>query len=251
MSIRDEANERKKRFTELLEQSRAHSTFYFTDFMTEADASEIYAIASENDFTIFGGQEMCERVMIRFGNVEELGYVMDFPIALIKIAPLQKKFSDALSHRDFLGTLMGLGIERSVIGDIYIKENAAFVFVAERMTDFIIESVNRVKHTTVTCERMKEIPSDITPHFSDAEVIVSSLRLDGLIAKTFHLSRGQGKELFARDAVFVDGHPVRNSSILPKKGAKISVRGFGKFIIDGELRSTKKGNTVVSIRKYV
>ena len=75
---------------------------------------------------LFGGSEEAERMVVRFGDPEDMGYEEAFPITLLKIEPLLQKYADALGHRDFLGALMNLGIERSTLGDIFIKDNCGF-----------------------------------------------------------------------------------------------------------------------------
>ncbi len=262
---KDPSIARKKRLVELHHNALSHNAYYFTDFMTAADAADVYGLAPESDFTVFGGAPDCERVMIRFGNLHEFGYEEDFPIVLLKIAPLAAKYADELTHRDFLGTLMGLGLERDVIGDIILRgENArqgespeendnalaAYVFVAERMADFIKENVTTVKHTTVAVEQLKQVPKDVAPVFEKEEPVVASLRLDGMVSKLYHLSREKSKAMFAKELVFINGRPTANPSIEPKSGDVISVRGHGKFIFDGVLRETKKGNTVIAVRRY-
>lgn len=79
--------------------------------------------------TLYGGREEAERKILRFGSEAELGYEQPFPICCIRIRPLSAKFADKLSHRDYLGALMNLGIERSTIGDILPGEGEAFCSV--------------------------------------------------------------------------------------------------------------------------
>ena len=248
---KDIAAARKKRFSELYNNARSHNAYYFTDFMTLSDAAEVYGIAPESDVTVFGGAPDCERVMIRFGNPAEFGYEEDFPIVLLKISPAAAKFADDLTHRDFLGTLMGLGIERDVIGDIIVRDRNAYIFAAARMADYFKENLSTVRHTTVTVSELNDIPEDIAPKFESEEPIVASLRLDGILSKLYHLSREKAKQLFAKEQILINGLVTMNPSIIPKPGDVISVRGHGKWVFDGVVRETKKGNTVISVRRYV
>ena len=93
----------KKRFIELGRRSE-QGYFTFTDFLGLAEQSCFNEIKGELkgiSYTAFGGAEGAERVMIRFGSPEELGYEEDFPIVTLKIAPKSEKFADKLTHRDF------------------------------------------------------------------------------------------------------------------------------------------------------
>jgi len=242
----------KKRFEELAAKSYNQNHFTFTSFLTEAELSEFYQIKhiSQSDYTVFGGHENADRVMIRFGNPESFGYSEDFPIKCIIIEPLSKKFSETLTHRDFLGCIMNLGIKRSEIGDIIVEENAAYVFCTEKMSDYICGEITRVKHTVVSCSVTENIPGEISGKTTLLEVQVSSERIDGTISKIFHMSRGSCSELFREKKIFVNGKSCENSSYILKEGDKVSVRGFGKFIFSGIKGFTRKGNKIAFIEKF-
>ena len=88
--------------------------------------SLFYTVEKEVEYAsplVWGGAENCERCMVRFGSPEQFGYDELFPITLLRCAPVQKKFSDTLTHRDFLGSVIGLGIDRAKIGDIVVRDN--------------------------------------------------------------------------------------------------------------------------------
>ena len=91
----------------------------------------------------------CHMEGLYFGNPEELGYEEPFPIVCIGIEPLIEKFGENLNHRDYLGALMNLGIERENLGDIFIKGKTGYVFCLERIADFIMENLTQVRHTHV------------------------------------------------------------------------------------------------------
>lgn len=243
----------KRRFEDLANKAFRSNHFTFTSFLTEAELSEFYEMKNSirpSDYTIFGGRENADRVMIRFGNADDLGYEEDFPISCIKIRPLAKKFADVLTHRDFLGSLMNLGIKRSELGDIVVEENAAYVFCTEKMSAFLCSELTRVKHTTVIAEITEEIPEETAAKLTSGEVQVSSERIDGVISKIFHLSRSSCSELFGEKKIFVNGRCTENSSYLLKEGDKVSVRGFGKFIFVCISGLTRKGNKIVKYDKY-
>ena len=102
-------------------------------------------------YQLGGGYQDAERVMLRFGGEELMGYEEEFPISCLKVSPVSAKFADVLTHRDYLGALMNLGIERDRLGDILIAGNEAFIFCTSSMADFITENLVKVKHTSVSC----------------------------------------------------------------------------------------------------
>ncbi len=120
----------KKRFSELAQKAYKQNTYIFTNFLSINELNTFYTMSNEINFigySAYGGNEQCERQLIAFGSVNDFGYECEFPIRLIQITPLLKKFSDTFSHRDFLGAILNLGIERNVIGDIFIKNNSGYV----------------------------------------------------------------------------------------------------------------------------
>ena len=238
------------RLRELCENSRKNSTFYFTDFLSQADVSEVMRLFSKKEVTLFGGAEGTERMMARFGDKEELGYEIPFPIVLLRIRLLQARFADVLTHRDFLGALMNLGIRRDVIGDIVVREDTSYLFVEEVMAEHIKKELTRVKHTSVSVEQMTEIPEDVKPRFERENLIVSSLRPDLMVAKLYHLSRQAAKDIFVEGRVFLNSRLCTDPSANVREGDVLSVRGFGKFVFCGTERETKKGNVSIAVDKY-
>ena len=240
----------RKRFAELAALSRQQNIYYYTEFLTPAEAADARAVTSEKEFCAFGGAEECERKMVRFGDPGQTGYEEPFPIALLKIEPLNRKFAEDLTHRDFLGALMHLGLEREVFGDILVREKSAYVFAAERMAEYICGELTQVRHTMMRCTVLDEVPEDVRPKLEEEQIIVASPRLDNVIAKVCHLSRGRAKELFASGAVQVGGRMCEKENFVPKEGDIVSVRGFGKVRCGEEKGTTRKGSLVLKIEKY-
>lgn len=239
------------RYRELAERSAQTGIYVYTDFHSPAGAALAYRIADERSLKMWGGALSCERVIVRFGDPEDIGYEEDFPISIIHIFPKQAKYADVLTHRDYLGALMNLGLERDVIGDIYVCDNEAYVFACERITGYITEELTQVKHTRVRCEITDALPDEARPKLKEETVTVSSLRLDGIIARAYHMSRNEAKELFSSEEVFVNGRLCANPSHEPAEDDVISVRGHGKLVYGGVGRKTSKDRFAVNIRKYV
>ncbi len=188
--------------------------------------------------------------MIRFGSMDQLGYEEDYPVSCITVKPLMKKFAENLTHRDYLGALMHLGIERSVLGDIILREEAAYIICTDKMVEYVAENLDKIRHTSVYCTVTKDMPPETMPVFLTQELIVSSCRCDSIVAKAWQMSRNQSLALFRAKKIFVNGRQYENNSGLLKEEDIVSVRGFGKFIYDGVVQETKKGRVRVKIRKY-
>lgn len=246
----DESKLLLKRLMDLANKSYNSNMFTFSDFLSEGELADFMSSRREYEFagiTIFGGNEETERNIIRFGNKDELGYEENFPIACVKIEPVLKKFSDDLGHRDYLGALMNLGIERDKVGDILINEKDAYVYCNDGISDYIMDNLSKIKHTVVKLAKvdLQEGISNKEP--IEKQVMVASLRYDIVIAKVYNLSRSQVIELFRAHKVFCGGYLLENNSGQLKVGDRVSVRGYGRFKYMGVNRTTGKGKLMIDI----
>ena len=243
----------KKRFTELANRAYNSGIFTFTSFLGLAEQSAFSEIKRELGsirYTAFGGAAGCERVIIRFGSEDELGYEMPFPISVIKAEPASPKYADKLTHRDFLGSILNLGIERETLGDIVIINNTGYIFALEGIAPYITENLVRVKHTDMHAEIVEKIPDGELFKTERRTVQVSSERLDAIVARVFSLSRDEAASLFKKRLVFASGKQIDSSSYTPKADEVISVRGSGRFIYRGFISNTRKGKMNVEIDVY-
>jgi len=250
----DESELLAKRFAELGKKSYNSGIFVFTDFLGLPEQAVFESVKRELSgikYTSFGGVEGAERIVIRFGDCEELGYELPFPIVALKIAPRDKKFADRLSHRDFLGALLSLGIERSCLGDIAIIDNVGYLFCLEKIADYIISELSRIKRTDVTVSVADYLPEGELYKTEEITVQVSSERLDAVVARVFSLSREDAQALFKKSLVYASGKEIESTSYSPKEGERISVRGHGRFIYRGVGSLSKKGKLNVIIEKYI
>lgn len=242
------------RINELAEKSYSENRFVFTDFLDMSQLSAFYSLERDLEYvgtTVSGGTEGCERCMVRFGSPDSLGYDEAFPIVLLHISPVQKKFSDALTHRDFLGSVIGLGIERTKLGDIIVRDNEGYIFVSESISEYILENLSKVKHTNVRVKKCLDIPEAVAPKFSEESIIVSSNRLDAIIARVYKLSRDLAVRYISEGKVFLSGRQMTENAKQLRAGDTVSVRGKGKFIFEGEGGNTKKDKLYINIKKYV
>lgn len=247
-----------KRLEELADKSYTNSQYFFTGFLSLAELNIYYQMEHALSYvpiTAFGGTADCERVMLRFGSEELCGYEEPFPIACVEIAPVVEKFAEALTHRDYLGALMNLGIERATLGDIVIigkndKASRAFLFCTEKMSTYIIEALDKVRRTSVRCGIAKEAPKSVVTKLEHKTFQVSAARADSIIAKLYNLSRSESVDLFRAKKVFVNGRLNENNSGQLKPGDKVSVRGFGRFSFAGVSGESRKGKLNVEADVY-
>lgn len=240
----------KNRFLDMANRAETKGTWVYSEFLTEAEQSELRKMRLSVGVDFYGGYEAAERQITVFGDEADIYYPPEPPVVFIKISPLQNKFADNLSHRDFLGSLMALGIKREMLGDILINENTAYVVCMEKIADYIMNELADVKHTSVRTEKANALPDIAQPQPEYTECIVSSERLDVLTSAVYNLSRSDSQKLIEAERVFVNSILAKSTSAVLKIGEKISVRGFGRFVYDGIIKTTKKGRFVVAVKKY-
>ena len=238
MSVENEKEiqQLKNRIRELADKSYNQNQYTFTGFLGLAEQDALWQVEREVKFagiTLYGGREEAERKILRFGSEAELGYEQPFPICCIRIRPLSAKFADKLSHRDYLGALMNLGIERSTIGDILPGEGEAFLFCLDTIAEFVCDNLEQIRHTHVKCE-VVDAAAEVPREEPLTQVIqVASPRVDAVIAK-----------------VYVNGRLCENNSKPLETGDVVNARGYGKFRISGEPHATRKGKLAIEAEVY-
>lgn len=239
---------------DLAEKSYRNNQYTFTDFLNTAQLSDFYDNLSNIPpcgYAVFGGYDGAERVLIRFGKEENLGYVEDFPITYVNIRPVAEKFADSLNHRDVLGTIMNLGMDREKLGDILIKDNKIWIIATKTLAELIVSEITRIKHTTVICQIEDTMPEMLKAEFETLIIQASSERIDGVVAKVCKLSRNEVAKMFLEGKIAINGRSMSNHSYNLKDNDIISVRGYGKFLYRGVDRTTKKGKLNIVVDKYV
>ena len=237
----------------LIDLSRLASRRYMVTFSNFLNLNELNLFEQvkadlETDFVLSGGYEYAERQMIAF-IPDALSYA--FPISCLHFSPAHPKFAEDLTHRDILGALMHLGVERSRIGDIKIDGENYYIFCEEGIADYLLDSLNRIRHTSVKGEIADPGSFRFEQKFEECYGIVTSNRLDSIVSLAAKISRSQSAQMIRAQKVFVNEKAASSVSYACKEGDIISVRGFGKYIYGGSGGETKKGRMKILLRKYV
>ena len=265
-----------KRIRELANLSWQRDIVTFSDFLNLNEQNIVSSLKHQFPQIVMetsGGYENAERQMVAF-HPDALAFTWEYPIDCLRIEPKALKFSEELSHRDYLGALLNLGVDRSVIGDIVVQKKAAWFFCQNKMTEFFLENLCRVRHTNILISKILHVSlillfllgflvkvSLITkvedsdefprPVLESVSGTCASVRLDSLISLAFKTSRSSMVSYIEGGQVFVNGKLITSNGYEPKDGDIISVRGKGRFIFDGVSHQTKKGRCSVRIMRYV
>ncbi len=257
MNIEKEEQLFKKRMSELERFAEKRYCPVYSDFLNMNEISMLLAMKQELSgvpLALFGGYEGAERRMACFHGGEpddDTWMRADYPIACLCIRPVNARFGDALTHRDYLGAILNLGIERGKTGDILIRENTAYLFCSRGIAPFVCENLIQVKHTNVRAEEEDVGQLDIRPEYRQIKGTVSSLRLDSVVSLAFGIARGVSADYIAAGRVFVNGRVMLSGSRLLKEGEVVSVRGLGRFVFDEAGGISRKGRIGVTLLKYV
>ena len=200
----------------------------------------------------FGGFEDAERKMLIYLPDyldESYLYGEDAPVICLHATFYEK---DVLSHRDFLGALIGCGIAREAIGDILVGKGFCDFFVTADVSSYILQnfdSAGRTKlHLSQITIDMLQLSEPETEQIIDT---VATLRLDSVIAAGFRIGRTQATAHIHAGKVAMNGLACEKPDKVVEEGAVISVRGLGKIKLTSVKGQTKKGRTSIIIDRYV
>ena len=200
----------------------------------------------------FGGYEDAERRMLCYlpdyldeGSLSD----EDSPIVCLRATFYD---GDVLTHRDFLGALMGAGIAREAVGDILVGTGQCDFFVTDEIAAYLLQNFASAGRTKF---RLKQIPlSDAALPQSQVLIIkdtLASMRLDGVVSAGFRISRSLATQAITAGKVAVDGLSCEKPDKTVTEGCKIALRGSGKIKLEKVNGQTKKGRISVEIHRYV
>ena len=219
----------------------------FLGFLSEEEAAKAALLLKGADcgVSFFGGYGEAERVMLAC--LPEWCETPDFPICAVTFS-FKKTYS--LSHRDFLGTLMSLGLKRETVGDILTEPGRAVVFVAEEIREYVLGQIEKIGGVGVEAKPgfSPPLPQGDAP--SRETAIAASERLDCVVAALCGFSRNQAKQVIEAGTVALNSLPCEKSTRCVAAGDKLSVRGKGKFVIESVSGRTRKDRMILCYKKY-
>ena len=200
----------------------------------------------------FGGYPDAERKMLVYlpdylG--EDALFYDDGPVACLRATYFE---GDSLTHRDFLGALMGAGVARETVGDICVGRGSCDFFVTREIAPYLVQNFDSAGRTRF---RIAEIPlaeaSIPEPEVKEIKDTLASCRLDALISSGFRIGRSLASDYVNAGKAAINGLPCTKSDKTVSEGDKVSVRGLGKLRLAQVNGQTKKGRISVVIHRYV
>lgn len=219
----------------------------FLGFLTSDELSvALKCLKNSVGYTFFGGYEGAERTVLAF-----LPDWCDEPIYPITALTFTYRQCDSLSHRDFLGSLMALGITRETVGDILVENGRAVAFVLSDIADFIVSQISKIGKVGVQVHKGFENPLPSLSKKQSFSVTVASTRLDCVISALCGFSRKEASEKIADGYVTVNSVCIEKSIYNVMPDSNITVRQKGKFEITSCDEYSKKGRIILRYNKYV
>ena len=228
-----------------------HSYPHFIGFLDErqrALLSARFKYLAETTLSFWGGHEEAERTL--------LGAFPDFmepDNAIFPLSALTFRYreSAALSHRDFLGTLLSNGLRREKIGDILCFPGKTIVFVCEEVASFVCEQITKVGGEGVTCTNGLDEPLHFARAYKDLQASIASPRLDNAVKALVGLSREKAAALILGGFVSCNHQLCENVSKVVCEGDVLSIRGYGRFRITSLSEKTRKERFILLAQKYL
>ena len=211
-----------------------------------------YLFGNEPGLCSFGGYEDAERKMLvylpDYLEADSL-YEEDSPLVCLRATYFEK---DDLSHRDFLGALMGSGIARETVGDICVGKGCCDFFVTAEIAPYIEQNFLSAGRTKLHLDRIPLREAQIPePEVKEIKDTLASLRLDSVISSGFRIGRSLASQYVSAGKAAIDGLPCEKPDKAVTEGMKISVRGLGKIKLATVGGRTKKDRISVTIHRYV
>lgn len=236
------------------EKNKIVNTEFLDSYMQERLIKKLNEIEFKN-YLLFGGyEEATYKIIIIYPDKFELPIVeknIEEIVDVINIK-LPNELLNKYKHRDYLSAIMKLGLERNRIGDILVKENGADIIVLKENSHYLKESLKefiRFKKSNIKISSIKAI-EDYIPKFEDIKILVSSMRLDNIVAELARVSRNKANELVEQERVYLNYNQEFKQSRIVKVNDILTIRGKGKFKIVSKVDNKKKTKKIVSLKKY-
>lgn len=235
-------------------QNKVQNTQFLSPVELQILKKVLNAISYKN-YTIYGGTETAQRKIIILypHKLEELFQTNRFDFNTICTCIRISNVTENLEHKQYLGGLIKLGVKREKIGDIIVYNNGADIIVDKDISKFLLtnlQQLTRFKNCSIDIINLSDIIIK-EQEYKDFKIIVSSLRLDNIIAELAKTSRNKACEILKQERVFVNyENEVKNTKIVKSEDI-ITIRGIGKFVISEIEGNTRSGRFIINAKKFL
>jgi RNA-binding protein YlmH len=234
---------------EYCKKNFAYKATAFLDPKQQRLAAEL--LKREKDIAYYseGGIQGCERNIYMIHHDSFDVHDIEKPYRILEFSWYGKSVKKP-AHRDFLGSIIGAGIKREMLGDIMLQEDTAYVVCSREVSDYILYNIERVGSVPVKVQLIEQVEA-IEEEEKIINATVASLRLDSIISAGFGLSRTKAADIIKSGRVRVNWEEKDLTSKEIKQSDVISVRGKGRIILEAISGNTKKDRIKITIKKFV
>ncbi|MBR2066921.1 MAG: RNA-binding protein [Solobacterium sp.] len=215
-------------------------------FLSEEELQEVMQIFPPSKTTIYDGgyaEARKKRVIFLYDEGD------DFSLITCIKAKIDQRFRK-ISHRDVLGALMSLQIERDSLGDFWIEDDWIYLYTSETMAEFICLNLHKINQLSVSFMVTQEHPEQIF-HTKDISCIIASERMDAIVAALAHQSRAKAKDMIHAGLVHLNHRLLEDVDELCHNNYIISIRGVGRFTYVGCEKTTRSGRLVALFKQSI
>ena len=208
-------------------------------FLDPLELKTVISKLKKNEYEIYSVYEECDKKILYKNNIPN--------VKLYKINSYEK-----LKHKEIMGSLYSLSIDKSMIGDIIIDEDNYYFYIIDKMSSFIENNLFMIGNKYVTIEEIDiSKMKDYKKKYEIKNMIVSSLRMDTIVSKITNTSRNNSIELIKNKNVILNYSILKDGSITLKENDIFSIRRYGKYKFSKVIKNTKKDNIVIEYFKYI
>ena len=222
-----------------------------TKFLTERELKVLSPLLEELKvpYTVWGGLDKAERaIIILLPDWMEPEKVKSGPACPIRV--IRASFTgEKLSHRDFLGALMGIGIERETVGDIIVREGSCDIVVLKEILPFVLDNLSSAGRTKLKLEEISEAQSE-EAEFKLIKDTVASLRLDAVVSTGYSISRDKAAQAIRTGKASINGLECLKPDKEVREGDRITLKGLGRTKLTAVKGLSKKGRIMIEVIRY-
>jgi len=244
------------RVLDKLESARSRSVPAFTQFLSPEERAAVEVLLNawgHPPHAFFGGFEGAERTVCGFSpdwlEPEELFSGEDSPVTALR---LRFHPGAKLTHRDFLGATLGIGITREKLGDILVGDGQCDLLLLKETAPIVLQQLGEVGRYPVS---LLEIPLEQLavkpPEIKLIRDTVATLRLDAVASSGFSLSRSKAADLIESGRVTLNHREVLKPDRSVSEGDTVSCKGLGKFVVKEASGLSKKGRIMIVLERYI
>lgn len=231
---------------DLEEKSGRWHTHTCSSFLNEEELAAMEKYFPQSDYIVYdGGDDGARKKKIIFRYDAE----DDFSDVVCLSAKIDQRFRK-IGHRDILGALMHLQIDRHSFGDFWVEDDRIYLYTSLDMAEFLMANLIRINQLSVSFTLLEEHPVQ-TFQMKEITVVAASERADAIVASLAHVSRAKAKEMIRQGLVQLNHVTLEHPDEVCNNNVTISIRGVGRFVFTGTERTTRNGRIAAVFQQYI